>query len=68
MVTIDQDLWNLLFGWLGPECMLPEGCTVPLTLVVVAVAAALAILLAFYKRRQLIEKADILIGRLAEKL
>lgn len=30
MVTIDQQLWNALFGWMREgQCMLPEGCTVP---------------------------------------
>jgi hypothetical protein len=30
MINIEQELWNFLFGFLGEQCMLPEGCTVPL--------------------------------------
>jgi hypothetical protein len=68
MVTIDQELWNILFGWLGPECMLPEGCNLPLVSVLIVLAAALAVVLSFYRRRALMEKIDALIGSLRKKL
>lgn len=26
---MDQATWNLLFGWMNGQCMLPEGCSPP---------------------------------------
>ena len=44
MVTIDQQLWNALFGWMREgSCMLPEGCTVPLEGVLFYLAAIVVI-------------------------
>ncbi|MFB6190024.1 MAG: hypothetical protein ABEJ91_00450 [Candidatus Nanohaloarchaea archaeon] len=26
---MDQSTWNLLFGWTGRQCFIPEGCPPP---------------------------------------
>lgn len=33
---MNQELWNLLFGWItGRQCFVPEGCNVPTSGIVV---------------------------------
>lgn len=33
---MNQELWNILFGWItGRQCFLPEGCNPPLAGVVI---------------------------------
>lgn len=50
-VILDQSTWNLLFGWTGKQCMIPEGCSPPLEGVAVYVALLAAVVAAaiYYK-------------------
>lgn len=41
---MEQETWNLLFGWMNPgkQCMLPEGCSIPVEGVAVYITLLLA--------------------------
>lgn len=57
MTTIDQQLWNALFGWQGTgQCMLPEGCTVPVVGVLLYVAVLVFVAAAIIKREELLNR------------
>lgn len=51
MINIDQEVWNFLFGFLGEQCMLPEGCIVLLEGVLVYIATV-AVIVAFVHWRK----------------
>lgn len=54
-MAIDQSTWDLLFGWTGRRCFLPEGCQPPAEGVIayaVLTAAAAAALYFAYRRRE----------------
>ncbi len=53
MVTLDQATWNLLFGWTGRTCFIPEGCTVPLDLLLLIAVVAAAIAAVLWNRERL---------------
>lgn len=53
MVTLDQATWNLLFGWTGRQCFIPEGCTAPLTGILLYVVIIAAIAAIIWKREEL---------------
>lgn len=54
MVVLDQSTWNLLFGWMtGRQCFLPEGCTLPMTGVLVYAVILAGITLLVWKRDML---------------
>lgn len=53
MVTLDQGLWNLLFGWTGRRCFIPEGCTVPLAELLLAAVIIAAIAAIIWNRQKL---------------
>ena len=56
MITIDQDLWNLLFGWMQEgQCMIPEGCTVPLHGVIFYTAVILVLVAVVHWREKILE-------------
>lgn len=56
-MAIDQSIWNLLFSWMtGTQCMLPEGCTVPLPGVLFYLVLVAAVALAVWKRDELRER------------
>jgi hypothetical protein len=65
MINIDQELWNFLFGFLGEQCMLPEGCRLPAkgTLVYIATVAVIVVFVHWRKKMRrkvlnLIEKTE----------
>ncbi len=61
MVYLPQDLWNTLFGWMSAkQCMLPEGCALPLQGVLVYVVALVFIVVMVYWFRD-----DIITGALS---
>lgn len=47
-MAIEQSTWNLLFGWTGRRCFIPEGCTPPVEGVIVYTASAAMVAAAFY--------------------
>lgn len=59
MITVDQDLWNLLFGWMQQgQCMLPEGCTAPLPSIAFYIGVVLAVAAVVRWRDRIQGKAD----------
>ena len=60
MITVDQDLWNLLFGWMQEgQCMLPEGCTAPLPGLAFYIGVVLVIAAVVHWRDRILKgKAD----------
>lgn len=54
MISIDQQIWNLLFGWMREgECMIPEGCTLPPEGIAFYLALTVAIAAAIYFRKRI---------------
>jgi hypothetical protein len=57
MVTLSQSTWNLLFSWItGKQCFIPEGCNPPVEGIFVYLVILLVIVLALWKREELIQK------------
>lgn len=70
MVRIDQDTWNTLFSWMsGTECMLPEGCPVPLqgVAVYVFIVVFIAVML-YWNRHAIIDRGQQLKERIPNPL
>lgn len=58
MVALSQGLWNTLFSWMSTkQCMLPEGCDVPLSGVGVYVAVVVFVAVMVYWFRTDIRQA-----------
>ena len=56
MISIDQELWNLLFGWMQEgQCMILEGCTVPLEGLAFYLALVAVVAAAIYFRKKIRE-------------
>ncbi|MFB6241520.1 MAG: hypothetical protein ABEJ36_01815 [Candidatus Nanosalina sp.] len=69
MVTLDQGTWNTLFGWLGQgQCMLPEGCNVPIEGVIAYIAIIIALLAVLNWRNKLRRKLEELLDRAEQEL
>lgn len=68
MISIDQEFWNLLFGFLGRECMLPEGCKVPLDGILVYLGVFLLLVAVLKWRKFLSEGFRETLQKAREKL
>ncbi|MFB6190930.1 MAG: hypothetical protein ABEJ64_00720 [Candidatus Nanohaloarchaea archaeon] len=51
---MDQATWNLLFGWMGRRCFIPEGCPVPLYGVAFYLAVIFLAYLVYRYREELV--------------
>ncbi|MFB6199644.1 MAG: hypothetical protein ABEJ83_02090 [Candidatus Nanohaloarchaea archaeon] len=55
---MDQSSWNLLFGWItGKQCMLPEGCSVPIEGLAVYMIVFAAIILILDQKLRLRDRS-----------
>lgn len=69
MVTIDQELWNFLFGFLGQgQCMLPEGCTIPIEGVLVYLGTIIVLVAVLNWRNRLRREFEDLLDRAEQEL
>lgn len=61
MLRISQDLWNLLFSFLGERCMLPEGCTLPKTGILFYTAIIVFSAIVIHQREKIVKgKSDLI--------
>lgn len=50
---MDQQLWNLLFGWItGRQCFIPEGCSPPAEGVALYLTVLLVVAAVAWKRKE----------------
>jgi len=74
MLVLDQEIWNLLFGWLANrECLIPEGCKIPPEGILFYILAVIIIYISILEkekilkgRENLLEKIRIILSTLAD--